>query len=220
MKTEDTQLKLKKKFVEKYVSKWMVDDGNNKLLWKDKAPTPNEMLDFIHSAVEEQRKEIEKEAGAAKAAEMVKKAKEAISELEAAIEKVKTSGSEVEKQRLNSVRILFDRARTNLREAENLYKNERYGAAYGQANSARVAARNALAQLLKRVEDKKNAATSTDSVKKEQKKEQQTETLDQTIKKTREAIKRTTQNIKDTKSKLPASPAGGSASGTAASGTQ
>jgi len=63
MKTEDTQLKLKKKFVEKYVSKWMVDDGNNKLLWKDKAPTPNEMLDFIHSAVEEQRKEIEKEIG-------------------------------------------------------------------------------------------------------------------------------------------------------------
>src|SRR3989304_7133808 len=94
------------------------------------------------------RKEIEKEVGVAKAAEMVKKAKEAISELEAAIEKVKTSGTEVEKKRLNSVRILFDRAKTNLREAENLYKSERYGAAYGQANSARVAARNALAQPL------------------------------------------------------------------------
>lgn len=166
------------------------------------------------------RKEIEKEVGAAKAAEMVKKAKEAISELEAAIEKVKTSGSEVEKKRLNSVRILFDRARTNLREAENLYKNERYGAAYGQANSARVAARNALAQLLKRVEERKDAATSTDSVKKEQKKEQQTETLDQTIRKTKEAIKRTNQNIRDTKAKLPAPPAGGSDSGTAASGAE
>ena len=162
------------------------------------------------------RKEIEKEVGVAKAAEMVKKAKEAISELEAAIEKVKTSGTEVEKKRLNSVRILFDRAKTNLREAENLYKSERYGAAYGQANSARVAARNALAQLLKRVEERKNAATSTDSVKKEQ----QTETLDQSINKIREAIKRTNQNIRDTRSKLPASSAGGSASGTAASGTQ
>ncbi|MEX2033123.1 MAG: DUF5667 domain-containing protein [Candidatus Colwellbacteria bacterium] len=166
------------------------------------------------------RKEIEKEVGAVKAAEMIKKAKEAISELETTIEKVKTSGSEVEKKRLNSVRILFDRARTNLREAENLYKEERYGAAYGQANFARVAARNALAQLLKRVEERKNTATSTDSVKREQKEEQQTETLDQSIIKAREAIKRTNQNIRDTRSKLPASPAGGSVSETATSGTQ
>lgn len=166
------------------------------------------------------RKEIEKEMGAVKAAEMIKQAKEAVSELEAAIEKVKASGSEVERKRLNSIAVLSDRAKTNLREAEDLYKSERYGAAYGQANSARVAARNALAQLFKRVEEKvegkKDAATSTDSVKKER----QTETLDQSINKVKEAIKRTNQNIKDTKAKLPASPAGGSASETAASGTE
>ena len=40
----------KKDFIEKHVSKWMVDDGNNKLLWKDKAPTVNEVLDFLAEA--------------------------------------------------------------------------------------------------------------------------------------------------------------------------
>ena len=38
---------LLKDFIKKHVSKWMVDDGNNKLLWKDKAPTVNEILDLV-----------------------------------------------------------------------------------------------------------------------------------------------------------------------------
>ena len=151
------------------------------------------------------RKAIEKEIGAEKAAEMIKQAKDALADLEAAIERIKASGSEVEKKRLNSIGILFERAKTNLREADGLYKGERYGVAYGQANSARVAARNALAQLLKRVEerkeDKKDTATSTDSVKKER----QTETLDQTIKEVKQRIERSKKNIRDTKTKLPAS---------------
>jgi len=30
-----------------WISEWHVDDGNNKLLWNDKAPTPNEVIDFL-----------------------------------------------------------------------------------------------------------------------------------------------------------------------------
>lgn len=30
-----------------WVSDWMVDDGNDKLLWNDKAPTPNQVIKFI-----------------------------------------------------------------------------------------------------------------------------------------------------------------------------
>ena len=36
-----------KDFIKKHVSAWMFDDGNNRLLWKDKAPTVNEVLDFL-----------------------------------------------------------------------------------------------------------------------------------------------------------------------------
>lgn len=43
-----------------YVSDWMFDDGNNKLLWKDKAPTVNQVLDVIQKALEEERKKIVK----------------------------------------------------------------------------------------------------------------------------------------------------------------
>ena len=44
-----------KDFIKKYVSKWMVDDGNNTLLWKDKAPTVNEFLDFLAEAGAEEK---------------------------------------------------------------------------------------------------------------------------------------------------------------------
>lgn len=53
------------KFIARYVSKYVVDDGNNTLLWNDKAPTPNEIMEFIeHSlqeAVKEERRRIVKE---------------------------------------------------------------------------------------------------------------------------------------------------------------
>lgn len=45
-------------FIEKHVSKWMVDDGNNKFLWKDKAPTPNQVLDIIQQAIVAKEEEI------------------------------------------------------------------------------------------------------------------------------------------------------------------
>jgi len=44
----------KKDFIKKHVSKWMIDDGNNTLMWKDKAPTVNEVLDFLAEAVAEE----------------------------------------------------------------------------------------------------------------------------------------------------------------------
>lgn len=50
---------IKKEFREKWVSKLMVDDGNNKLLWNDKAPTPNEVWDFIEKTI----KEVERSTG-------------------------------------------------------------------------------------------------------------------------------------------------------------
>jgi len=45
----------KKDFIKKHVSKWMIDDGNNTLLWKNKAPTVNEVLDFLAEAVAEEK---------------------------------------------------------------------------------------------------------------------------------------------------------------------
>jgi len=46
MNKQNTE-QLKKEFRKRYVSDFMVDDGNNKLLWRDKAPTPNEVWDFF-----------------------------------------------------------------------------------------------------------------------------------------------------------------------------
>lgn len=52
-------------WLKEHISQWMVDDGNNKLLWKDKAPTPNEILDLLsqqrEQVREEERKEIAKQ---------------------------------------------------------------------------------------------------------------------------------------------------------------
>jgi len=50
----------KKDFIKKHVSKWMADDGNHKLLWKDKAPSFNEVLDFLAEAVAEERARVRK----------------------------------------------------------------------------------------------------------------------------------------------------------------
>ena len=47
-----------KDFIKKHVSEWMFDDGNNKLLWKDKAATVNEVLDFLAEARAEERSEL------------------------------------------------------------------------------------------------------------------------------------------------------------------
>lgn len=50
-----------KRFTGLYVSSWILDDGNNKLLWKDKAPTPNEVIDFILKERKEAKEEALKE---------------------------------------------------------------------------------------------------------------------------------------------------------------
>lgn len=39
-----------RKTLANWISKWVVDDGNNKLLWNDKAPTPNQVIDLLHQA--------------------------------------------------------------------------------------------------------------------------------------------------------------------------
>jgi len=49
-----------KDFIKKHVSRWMIDDGNNTLMWKDKAPTVNEVLDFLAETVAEERKRVRK----------------------------------------------------------------------------------------------------------------------------------------------------------------
>ena len=49
---------LREEFIKKHISNWVFDDGNDKLLWKDKAPTPNEVLDFIDQPLKQQREEI------------------------------------------------------------------------------------------------------------------------------------------------------------------
>ena len=48
----------KKDFIKKHVSEWMADDGNNRLLWKNKAPTVNEVLDFLAEALAEDRSRV------------------------------------------------------------------------------------------------------------------------------------------------------------------
>lgn len=148
-----------------------------------------------------------KDIKAGDAARMIDKAKEAIRELEIQLDKIKAGDSLLEKSRLNSVKVLLERAKNQLSEAERLYKEERYGAAYGQANSARLTARNALGQLLRRIEkiDKPEvkapvSATSTKATQEERKKE----TVDEKLKKERSKIEQIKRNIKETKSKLPA----------------
>lgn len=49
---------LKKEFRKKFVSDLMFDDGNNTMLWNDKAPTPNEMWNWMEQAIKEAREEI------------------------------------------------------------------------------------------------------------------------------------------------------------------
>ena len=46
-----------KRLREKYISNWMIDDGNNRLLWKDKAPTPNEVIDFLLAEIKRERED-------------------------------------------------------------------------------------------------------------------------------------------------------------------
>lgn len=57
------------------------------------------------------------------------------------------------KDKFNSVKTLFEQAKFNLEEAKRLYDSGELGAAYGQANSALVLAKNALGQVFKRAED-------------------------------------------------------------------
>ena len=33
-----------------WISRWMADDGHNKLLWNDQAPTPNQVIDLLTAA--------------------------------------------------------------------------------------------------------------------------------------------------------------------------
>ncbi len=164
-------------------------------------------IDILQNETQEK-----KEVRAEEAAKMIEQAKYAIRELEAQIEKIKSGDAALEKSRLNSVTALLEQAKGHLTKAERLYESKDYGAAYGQANSARLAARNALGQLLKRIEkiEKKEkiegaAPTSTSKVKEERKEEQkEKKSVDEKLREERNKIERIKQNIKETRSKLPA----------------
>lgn len=39
-----------RKTLDGWISKWIVNDGNNKLLWNDKAPTPNQVIELAAQA--------------------------------------------------------------------------------------------------------------------------------------------------------------------------
>ena len=41
-----------------WISEWVVDDGNNRLLWNDKAPTPNQVIDLLTQVLADQREKI------------------------------------------------------------------------------------------------------------------------------------------------------------------
>ncbi len=57
------------------------------------------------------------------------------------------------KDKFDSIKTLFEQAKFNLEEAKRFYDSGELGAAYGQANSALVLAKNALGKIFKRAED-------------------------------------------------------------------